>query len=147
MTAKNFVKEAAATGQRIRGVHLTFAAPSVIEVLAAADLQFIYLDGEHGCFDWRDVEATCITAERRNLTPIARIPDASNSTITRFLDRGMRGLVVPHVESLDDAKSAIDAAVSRRWQPIVRRRPPGVRPAHRQPARLRRPATPRARCA
>ena len=110
MTIRNFVKEAAANGQRIRGVHLTFAAPSVIEVLAAADLQFVYLDGEHGCFDWRDIEATCITSERHNLTPIARIPDASSSTITRFLDRGMRGLVVPHVESLDDARSAIDAA-------------------------------------
>jgi len=110
MTARNLVKEAAASGERIRGVHLTFAAPSVIEVLAAANLQFVYLDGEHGCFDWRDIEATCITSERHNLTPIARIPDASSSTITRFLDRGMRGLVVPHVESLDDAKSAIDAA-------------------------------------
>src|ERR1700682_109303 len=110
MTARNFVKEAAANGQRIRGVHLTFAALSVIEVLAAADLHFVYLDGEHGCFDWRDIEVTCITAERHNLTPIARIPDASSSTITRFLDRGMRGIVVPHVESLDDAKSALDAA-------------------------------------
>src|ERR1700687_4762792 len=110
MTARNLVKEAAASGQRIRGVHLTFAAPSVIEVLATANLQFVYLDGEHGCFDWRDIEATCITCERHNLTPIARIPDASSPTITRFLDRGMRGLVVPHVDLLDDAKSAIDAA-------------------------------------
>jgi 2-keto-3-deoxy-L-rhamnonate aldolase RhmA len=110
MTARNFVKEAAANGQSIRGIHLTFAAPSVVEVLAAADLQFVYIDGEHGCFDWRDIEATCITSERHNLTPIARIPDASSSTITRDLDRGVRGLVVPHVESLDDARSAIDAA-------------------------------------
>ncbi len=110
MSPKNFVKDAAANGQRIRGVHLTFAAPAVIEVLAAANLQFVYLDGEHGCFDWRDIEATCITAERHNLTPIARIPDLSSATITRFLDRGMRGLVLPHVESVDDARSAIDAA-------------------------------------
>ena len=108
--ARNLVKEAAATGQRIRGVHITFAAPSVIEVLASANLQFVYIDGEHGCFDWRDVEAACITAERHNLTPIARIPDLSSATITRFLDRGVRGLVLPHVESVDVAQSAIDAA-------------------------------------
>src|SRR5205814_6066364 len=48
--------------------------------------------------------------ERHDLTPIARIPDSSSSTITRFLDRGMRGLVVPHVESVGDAKRVIDAA-------------------------------------
>jgi len=107
---RNLVKEAAANGQRIRGIHLTFAAPSVIEVLAAANLQFVYIDGEHGCFDWRDIEAACITAERHGLTPIARLPDLSSATITRFLDRGVRGLVLPHVESLDNARSAIDAA-------------------------------------
>jgi 4-hydroxy-2-oxoheptanedioate aldolase len=110
MSSRNLVKEAAASGQSIRGIHLTFAAPSVIEVLAAADLQFVYIDGEHGCFDWRDIEAMCITAERHNLTPIARIPDLSSATITRFLDRGIRGLVLPHVESVDDASRAIEAA-------------------------------------
>ena len=110
MTTRNLVKEAAANGQSIRGIHLTFAAPAAIEVLAAADLHFVYIDGEHGCFDWRDIEATCITAERHNLTTIARIPDLSSATITRFLDRGVRGLVLPHVESVDDARRAIDAA-------------------------------------
>jgi 2-keto-3-deoxy-L-rhamnonate aldolase RhmA len=108
--ARNRVKEAAASGERIRGIHLTFAAPSVIEVLASANLHFVYIDGEHGCFDWRDVEAACITAERHDLTPIARIPDLSSATITRFLDRGVRGLVLPHVESVDAAETAIDAA-------------------------------------
>jgi len=79
-------------------------------VLASERLDFVYVDGEHGCFDWRDIELMCITAERHGLTPIARIPDPSSATITRFLDRGVRGLVVPHVESLEDAQRVIDAA-------------------------------------
>ena len=103
MRSNNFVKEAAATGKQIRGVHLTFAAPAIIEVLAAVDIQFVYIDGEHGCFDWRDIETGCIAAERHDLTPIARVPDASQATITRFLDRGIRGIVAPHIESLDAA--------------------------------------------
>jgi 2-keto-3-deoxy-L-rhamnonate aldolase RhmA len=110
MIAKNAVKHAAASGAWIRGIHLTFAAPAVIEVLASERMDFVYIDGEHGCFDWRDIETTCITAERHGCTPIARIPDPSSATITRFLDRGVRGLVVPHVESVDDARRAIDAA-------------------------------------
>jgi 2-keto-3-deoxy-L-rhamnonate aldolase RhmA len=110
MSVKNYVKEAAASGQRIRGIHLTFSAPSVVEVLAATDLHFVYIDGEHGCFDWRDIETTCIAAERHGLTCIARIPDLASATITRFLDRGVRGLVLPHVESVEDAQRAIDAA-------------------------------------
>jgi len=110
MIARNSVKDAAASGNSIRGIHLTFPATAVIEVLASERLDFVYIDGEHGCFDWRDIELMCITAERHGLTPIARIPDPSSATITRFLDRGVRGIVVPHVESLDDAKRVIDAA-------------------------------------
>jgi 2-keto-3-deoxy-L-rhamnonate aldolase RhmA len=106
-TRTNAVKDAAAIGKQIRGVHLTFAAPAVIEVLAAVELQFIYFDGEHGCFDWRDIETGCLAAERHHLTPIARVPDASPGTITRFLDRGVKGIVAPHVESLDDARRVI----------------------------------------
>jgi 2-keto-3-deoxy-L-rhamnonate aldolase RhmA len=110
MIAQNAVKQAAATGEVIRGIHLTFAATAVIEVLASERLAFVYIDGEHGCFEWRDVELMCITAERHGLTPIARIPDPSSATITRFLDRGVRGLVVPHIESIADAERVVEAA-------------------------------------
>jgi 4-hydroxy-2-oxoheptanedioate aldolase len=107
---KNVVKSAAASGETIRGVHLTFPAPVVIEVLArSANLQFVYVDGEHGRFDWHDVEVTCVTAERCGLTPIARVFDRQVSTITRFLDRGILGIVAPHVETVEDAQQVIDA--------------------------------------
>ena len=109
MKITNAVKDAAATGRRVRGIHMTFAAPSVIEVLAVVELDFVYIDGEHGCFDWGDIEAACLAAERHQLTPIARIPDASSATITRFLDRGVRGLVAPHIESVDAARSVIES--------------------------------------
>lgn len=109
ISSENSVKIAAASGARIRGVHMTFAAPAAIELLAAFKLDFIYIDGEHGCFDWRDIETACITAERHGLTAIARIPDRSASTITRFLDRGVRGIVVPHVDSVADAEEVIAA--------------------------------------
>jgi 2-keto-3-deoxy-L-rhamnonate aldolase RhmA len=105
----NVVKDAAAARRSIRGVHLTFAAPAIIEVLAAADLDFVYIDGEHGSFDWRDVEAACVAAERHGLTPIARVPEISKATITRFIDRGVRGIIAPHIESVDEAQRVINA--------------------------------------
>ncbi len=108
--AANAVKEAAANGKVIRGVHMTFAVPSIIELLAYVDLHFVYIDGEHGCFDWRDVEAACVAAERHGLTPIARVPDTSGATITRFLDRGIKGIVTPHIDSLAEAKAVIERA-------------------------------------
>lgn len=105
----NTVKRAAATGETIKGCHLTFSAPPVIEVIASLDLDFIYIDGEHGTFDFKDVEAACLAAERHELVTIARVPDRSAATITRFLDRGVRGIVVPHVDSVPDAQEALGA--------------------------------------
>ena len=125
----NVVKDAATRGTRIRGVHLTFAAPAVIEVLANLDLQFVYLDGEHGCFDWRDIEAGCVAAERHDLTPIARVPDVSSATITRFLDRGVRGIVAPHVESVDVAQKVVDGVY---FAPLGNRSFGGGRPEYGQ---------------
>jgi 4-hydroxy-2-oxoheptanedioate aldolase len=72
-------------------------------------LEFVYLDCEHGRFGWREFEAMCVVAERHGLTAIARVPDSSAGTIARFLDRGARGIVVPHVETAGDAQRAIDA--------------------------------------
>jgi 2-keto-3-deoxy-L-rhamnonate aldolase RhmA len=109
MTVVNAVKAAAANGTVIRGIHLTFSAPSIIEILAPAGLSFVYIDGEHGNFDGRDIEASCLAAERHGLTLIARVPDRSAATITRFLDRGVAGIIVPHVESVAEAREAIDA--------------------------------------
>lgn len=109
-SSKNAVKEAAAQGKQIRGVHLSFPAPQIIEVLAPTDLDFVYFDGEHGAFEMHDLAEGCRTAELAGLTPIARLPNAHVSTITQYLDRGVRGLILPHVESVAQAKAIVEAA-------------------------------------
>jgi 4-hydroxy-2-oxoheptanedioate aldolase len=120
----NVVKEAAKSGARIRGLHMTFAAPTIIE-LTASSLDFVYIDGEHGCFDARDIEAAAIAAERHGLTAIARVPDRTPGTITRFLDRGIRGIVVPHIETVVQAREAVAAVY---YAPIGERSFGGGRP-------------------
>jgi 4-hydroxy-2-oxoheptanedioate aldolase len=127
MERHNAVKAAAAARTPIRGVHLTFAAPAAIEVLAALDLAFVYLDGEHGTFDWRDIEAACTAAERHALTTIARVPDASAGTITRFLDRGVSGIVAPHVETVEAARKVVEHAY---FAPVGSRSFGGGRPEY-----------------
>jgi 2-keto-3-deoxy-L-rhamnonate aldolase RhmA len=116
--ARNAVKEAAASRTMIRGVHLTYAAPPVIEVLARLRLDFVYLDGEHGAFTPHDLEACCVAAERHGMVPIARVPERSESAISHFLDRGVRGIVVPHVSSVTEAQEVLDATY---FQPLGHR--------------------------
>ena len=125
MATTNRIKIAIAEGRRIRGLHLTFPQPSIIEVLATVGIDYVYLDGEHGAFQGQDIENACIAAERHGITAIARIPDPSPSTICHFLDRGIKGVVVPHVDSLDDAKKVVDGAY---FGPIGNRSFGGGRP-------------------
>ena len=122
---RNIVKAAAKSGARIRGLHMTFAAPTVIELLAES-LDFAYIDGEHGCFDMRDIEAACIAAERHGLTTIARVPDTSSGTILRFLDRGVRGIVAPHIETVQQARDVVAVTY---YAPLGERSFGGGRPA------------------
>lgn len=106
----NAIKRAIAEGRRIRGFHLTFPAPGVIELMALAPIDYVYLDGEHGAFDARDIEACCIAAELHGITAIARVPDSQPATIGHFLDRGLKGVVVPHVNNAEEARRVVDAA-------------------------------------
>jgi 4-hydroxy-2-oxoheptanedioate aldolase len=48
-------------------------------------------------------------AERHELTLVARVPDKHPETITRFLDRGVKGIIVPHVETVEEARRAAGA--------------------------------------
>jgi 4-hydroxy-2-oxoheptanedioate aldolase len=121
----NAIRTAIAEGRKIRGLHLTFAQASLIEVLALAGIDYVYLDGEHGAFEWRDIEYACVAAERHGIMPIARVPDPSHATIVHFLDRGIKGVVVPHVDSVADAEAVIDSAY---YAPLGHRSFGGNRP-------------------
>jgi 2-keto-3-deoxy-L-rhamnonate aldolase RhmA len=126
MTA-NSIRQAIRAGGTVRGVHLTYPAPRAIEALAGLGLDFVYLDGEHGAFTPGEIEQHCVVADRRGITPIARVPDNSRGTILRFLDRGVRGIIVPHVESVDEARRAVAATY---FAPLGERSYGGAFPAN-----------------
>jgi 4-hydroxy-2-oxoheptanedioate aldolase len=64
-------------------------------------------------------------AEVFGITPITRIPDHEDSTILRFLDRGVQGLIVPHVNTAAAAEAVARAA---RYWPDGHRGMAGGRP-------------------
>ena len=109
MVRPNKVKEALKAGRKTYGFHLTFPAPPVIEILGTLPFDFVYLDGEHGPFDPADLEDLCRAAELADLTMIARIPDLLPGTVNRFLDRGVQGIIGPHVSTAEEAEGLVRA--------------------------------------
>lgn len=109
MIQPNRVKTAMRAGRKAFGYNLVFPSPWVIDILGQLDLDFVFIDGEHGPFGLDQLEELCIVAERHNLTPVARVPDIGSSTILRYLDRGIRGVIGPHIATEADARQLVRA--------------------------------------
>jgi 2-keto-3-deoxy-L-rhamnonate aldolase RhmA len=109
MKQTNRVKAALRAGRKAHGYNLSFPSPWVIDILGKIDFDFVFIDGEHGPFGLDQLEDLCRTAERYNLTTIARVPDIGSSTILRYLDRGIMGILGPHIATEADARQLVKA--------------------------------------
>jgi 2-keto-3-deoxy-L-rhamnonate aldolase RhmA len=109
MKQPNRIKTAMHAGRKAYGYNLSFPSPYVIDILGKLDFDFVFIDGEHGPFGLDQLEDICRTAERYNVTPFARVPDIGSSTILRYLDRGIMGILGPHVATEADARQLVRA--------------------------------------
>jgi 4-hydroxy-2-oxoheptanedioate aldolase len=106
---QNKIKVAMREGRKAHGFHLTIPSPSVVEILGLLDFDYVYIDDEHGVLGNTDLEDVCRAAELVGMTPIARVPDLTGPTVNRRLDRGIRGIVGPHVSSPADAEMLVQS--------------------------------------
>ena len=97
-------------GEVVFGAIITRYAPDMVEIFGALGYDFVMIDCEHGPADLDQVEHMVRAAESFGITPIARIPDHSEHTILRFLDRGLQGVIVPHVNTGEQAAAVARAA-------------------------------------
>ena len=92
------------------GLGLVFpCAESVGLVGLLGGFDFIHLDGEHGLFSPESIDETVRTADGYGLTVTARVPNIESSTVNLFLDRGVMGILGPHIETAKQARKLVDA--------------------------------------
>src|SRR5580704_200471 len=96
---RNNTKAKLAQGEVVFGGIIAGYSPDLVELFGAIGYDFVMLDCEHGSMSVDQVENMVRAAEVFAITPIARIPNHADSTILRFLDRGVQGIIVPHVNS------------------------------------------------
>jgi 2-keto-3-deoxy-L-rhamnonate aldolase RhmA len=82
----------------------------VIEVFKNDILDILILDLEHGSFSIEVVENLIRTARGYDLPVIVRIADTLYHLLSPCLDAGATGVLVPRVESAEQARSAVKAA-------------------------------------
>jgi 4-hydroxy-2-oxoheptanedioate aldolase len=107
---QNKTKEKLAKAEAVYGVPMTINAPSLVELLAVAGMDFVMLDAEGGPLDPSEVENLARASELTGITPLVRVPVNRPEVIGIFLDRGAHGVVVPKVSSAEEAAAVVRAA-------------------------------------
>jgi 2-keto-3-deoxy-L-rhamnonate aldolase RhmA len=96
-------------GETLHGVLLNLPSAAVAEILAGAGFDWLFIDGEHGAIDTRELVAI-LQAVERDLACIVRIPELGSAAIKRALDMGAAGILVPQVETAEQAAEAVRLA-------------------------------------
>jgi 2-dehydro-3-deoxyglucarate aldolase/4-hydroxy-2-oxoheptanedioate aldolase len=78
-------------------------------MLAAAGLEFVIYDMEHGRCDIQLLEQMVISCRGTDIVPLARVPDVNYVPLSRLLDVGARGVMIPRVETRQQMETAVRA--------------------------------------
>lgn len=105
----NPMKDKIHRGEVALGVSLMFPSPQLVEMLGYAGFDWVLIDCEHGSIGLQDVELMAMAADAAGITAIARPRSNSAADIQSVLDRGVRGVQVPHVNTRRDAEQAVAA--------------------------------------
>lgn len=90
---------------------LPFPSHELVELAARAGFDTISLDGEHGVFTASTVDLMCRVANGYGMSVTARVPSIDPSMINLWLDRGLQGVLGPHIESGEEAQRLADACL------------------------------------
>jgi 2-keto-3-deoxy-L-rhamnonate aldolase RhmA len=128
MIKSNAVKALQKAGKPAFGTWITLCPhPRVVKILAAAGFDFVIIEMEHTDFSFETVGVLAMLARETGLTPIVRPPGALKPhDLTRPLDAGAQGLLLPAVETAEQLAYAVE---STKYHPLGNR-PMNLRGPH-----------------
>lgn len=80
---------------------------SVPRMLARGGLDFVIFDTEHGIFSSESIADLAAASRMAGITPIVRIPEIRKEAVSRTLDMGAQGLLVPQVRHEDEVREVV----------------------------------------
>ena len=90
---------------------MQYPVASAVELAARAGFDAIHLDGEHGAFNPVAVDDIVSVAHAHGMSVTARVPNINANEINRWLDRGLQGIMGPHIENAEEAQALADACL------------------------------------
>ena len=100
------------------GSWITLNNPSVAEIMADAGFDWLCVDMEHSTIDYSEAQQLIATIQSKGKKAYVRVGENNNRIIKRVLDAGADGIIVPMVNSKEDAIKAIK---STKYPPLGNR--------------------------
>jgi 2-keto-3-deoxy-L-rhamnonate aldolase RhmA len=95
-----------------------FATANVTRLAARAGAEFVLFDLEHSGYGIERMRWLLAASRSADIVPFLRVPDSAYDLVARGLDVGAVGVMVPQVES---AEEAAQVAAAARYPPVGRR--------------------------
>jgi 4-hydroxy-2-oxoheptanedioate aldolase len=97
------------TREPLYGAWSVIPSPLSVRLLAAAGVDYVVIDLQHGGAVEADLPAMTSAIRLAGATPVARVRHAHTADIGRALDLGCEGVIVPNVESAAQARQVASA--------------------------------------
>jgi 4-hydroxy-2-oxoheptanedioate aldolase len=106
----NLAKERLKARKPILGLHIPLPSPALVEMAGYIGFHWLYIDMEHGPMAWETIEHMMRAAELANISTMVRPPSGSPEDILHALEAGADGVVIPHIETREEAQEVVKAA-------------------------------------
>src|SRR5579872_1660952 len=105
---QNSARERLESGDLALGVGLRLVrSAEIAKVMKSAGFDWLFIDLEHGAMSLESAAQICVAALDAEIAPIVRVPNEQYSMATRILDNGALGIVIPHVNSAQEAEVVV----------------------------------------
>src|SRR5215470_14963659 len=123
----NAMKEKLAANELVLCMNLRLARTVDIAMVAkAGGYEALYVDMQHAPYSIDTTSTICSSALGIGITPLVRVPSHDGQWMSRVLDGGAQGVIVPDVESSAQAEALVRHC---RFPPAGRRSVMGLGPA------------------
>ena len=91
------------------GTWLTIYSEAIAEILSRAGYDWITIDLEHTAISLTQAEKLIRVIDLCGVKPIVRVSSNNSAEIKKILDFGAKGIIIPMINNVEDAKKAISA--------------------------------------
>ena len=107
MQSPNRILERVKKGEKALGMAMPEPSEILVETAARMGFDFISLDGQHTVLPPDKVETICRIADGFGISVSVRVPDQEESTLFMYLDRGVRTITIPNLQTAAEAERLV----------------------------------------